>query len=745
MNNSGFFRKVARNILLLTAFVPLISTSFSVYPFVFGKTLLFTSIVEVSLVMLCLHLFKNPNFNGFSLNRIQKYLLSACGLFILFYGVSTVMSIHSYLSFWGMVSKGDGFFMMLHLLVFVFISFVVFGDREWNLYAKFNIGVSIFVSLVAWAQLFTRTGIEQPSSTLGNAAYLASYLTLVLAFVAISFKKSSENSSRRIFVSYLVFIISTIVITEIRAALLGLFVGAIVWVILFLPKCKSAIFKKIAISLVVFFSIFGGVFISTRSASVWTKMPVLKRLAVISINSASIQERLEAWKAGINGFLEKPFFGWGSGQFESIYNKYGHTNIEDFRERSFTSAHNKIVDALVEGGIFGLIGYLFLCGVVLWIFRKNALFVGLFVAYFVQDLFIFDTITAYVMFFTIIAYGFCISGDNNCEEVENHTERATFASQKTIARVGSVFVLLATIYVFSVSVIIPFSQQIAFGKFGKVSSAQELEKLFDRATSVDTPQQADIRRSIVEMLRGFGVIQNPLGRPFFARALTALEESVAKNPDDITVSTVLLESYIDFGEYDKSYYLKAKILSEDMINRAPNVYRTQLYLALVLTELGRFAEAKTVVDSVTKSFPNSARANVYFAYIAMKMNGDPREYLSRCSASLDVQKSTFEKRDFKILLNMFFAEKMSGEFDTALKYAIESYPNEKYFYQIGFASYVLQKNVELLENLFAKLKKTSYAASLPISKWSELLAARNWDLLSKEEFISDTFGKYSVL
>ncbi|GHO65749.1 O-antigen polymerase [Ktedonobacter sp. SOSP1-52] len=97
--------------------------------------------------------------------------------------------------------------------------------------------------------------------------------------------------------------------------------------------------------------------------------PILNKLGLTGISFASpsnddfsTAERLAHWIAGLNMFLDHPFFGVGIGNYPVAYPKYFITIFNN----SLGHAHNYYINIAAEAGIFGLIGLLtFLSGIFL--------------------------------------------------------------------------------------------------------------------------------------------------------------------------------------------------------------------------------------------------------------------------------------------------------------------------------------------------------------------------------------------
>jgi tetratricopeptide (TPR) repeat protein len=120
-----------------------------------------------------------------------------------------------------------------------------------------------------------------------------------------------------------------------------------------------------------------------------------------------------SWEA----FKERPVLGWGQENFKIAYNRYFDPEYLYYEGAWFDRAHNKIAEVAVQTGVIGLIGYISifffgLLGLMRFIRTRSSsaerllpvCVIMLGSAYVVQNLFLFDTPTSYMMFFSSLAF-----------------------------------------------------------------------------------------------------------------------------------------------------------------------------------------------------------------------------------------------------------------------------------------------------------------------------------------------------
>ncbi len=114
---------------------------------------------------------------------------------------------------------------------------------------------------------------------------------------------------------------------------------------------------------------------------------------------ASVSLRLVFWKAGVRGFADRPFLGWGPENYSVVFDR--HARPSRHTEFLVDRAHNAVIEELATRGILGLLAFVVLWGAIArGILRRRrpardevmayAVLGGL-AAYFVQNLVLFDT------------------------------------------------------------------------------------------------------------------------------------------------------------------------------------------------------------------------------------------------------------------------------------------------------------------------------------------------------------------
>jgi O-antigen ligase len=404
---------ICRGIILigtgLLLFTPLIVSGKFFFPFVGPKSLFFMGLAEIIftawLILIIFSKSYRPKFN---------FLLIALILFVAILTLSSIFGVDISRSFWSKYERMTGLLMWFHLIAFFLVIFSVFEKTDWLKIFTVSIFVAVLISLISlWVKanpkieglLFSARG----GATIGNSSFLGTYLLFNIFLALYLFLKSAGGL--KIYSGISLAIISLALFSsDARAAILSVLGGAILLFFLWLIFCQKGKLKLAGIFLLIIFtiSVLGLMYLSLEPESlVYQKM----------VQMAS-KSRIVIWQAAWQGFLERPWLGWGPENFELVFTKYYDPRLalsEYGGEVWFDRAHNIIFDTLVTSGIIGFLSYLgiFLASFyILWKkyfkekidFWLNSIFSVILISYSVQNLTVFDMVNSYLMFFLVLGF-----------------------------------------------------------------------------------------------------------------------------------------------------------------------------------------------------------------------------------------------------------------------------------------------------------------------------------------------------
>ena len=380
-------------LLLLTPFVVSPRT---VFPFVVGKALYSRSLIEVVFVFWTLLALFHPRYRP-PRSRILILLAAALGVAALSagFGVGVQRSLWSnYERMQGVVDQAHWF-----ALALVLVS-VLRTDRDWRIVLALNLAAGTAMALVTVTEYpgYHRTH-EQGSramATLGNPIFLATYLavnaTIALGFLVRSFfpaarpgepsatagEEPGERAARRnppprprsarlllrwagrCFWGAAAFIcLWAITLTASRGPFLGLVSGLVFLAAAYSFLAPRRMVRVAAAGLAGLLGIVvAGLFVLSLSPAVsvadaWNWNPLLGRLAAHQ-SVGPVRDRLAAWEAGIDGFVERPILGWGPENYVVVWGRYGSEEIAPI-PGIYDHSHNKLVEELATKGLAGLL------------------------------------------------------------------------------------------------------------------------------------------------------------------------------------------------------------------------------------------------------------------------------------------------------------------------------------------------------------------------------------------------------
>lgn len=399
--------------ILASLFIPFIVANNMFFPFITGKGFVFRIGMEIIFALWIVLALRDRSY----LPRFS-WILGTFAIFLGVMGVANFFGVYPYKSFWSNFERMDGYITLIHVFMyFVVTSAVLTTKKHWNIFFATSVSASVLMCVYGFLQLGGSIKINQGGvrldGTLGNAIYLAAYMLFNMFFAAYLWIQSRWPGVVRHSVFAVVILLQGIILyyTASRGVILGLIGGA------FLSALLIAIFEKenkklrrhALIGVAAVLVLIGGFFLA-RNTEFVTQSQTLGRFSSLSFDEIKNQGRYFIWPMAIQGFQERPLLGWGQEGFNYVFNKYYDARMYN-QEAWFDRTHNVFLDWLVAGGVLGLGAYLALliavmvsvwrssCGV-----REKALLTGLVAAYVFQNIFAFDNITSYLLFFAIVAF-----------------------------------------------------------------------------------------------------------------------------------------------------------------------------------------------------------------------------------------------------------------------------------------------------------------------------------------------------
>jgi len=555
------------------------------FPFITGKNFFFRIVVEVlfALWILAASFDKKlrPRFSP-----ILWALIATLAVLIL----ATIFGVNPYRSFWSNYERMEGLFGHIHLFLYFLVAVSVLRtEKDWKWLFHASLYVSIFIALYSVWQLLGRLDIHQGGTridaTLGNATYLAVYLLFHL-FLLIYYFLQTRNIGWRIFYGSL-FAVHTFLLyhTATRGAILGFLGGLLLFGLLYGFLSKEKKYKLAAASLA------GGVlmlvlgFYLARGTAFIKNSPVLSRFSGISLSETTTESRFILVRMGWQAFLERPVLGWGPENFNIVFSKFYNPRLWR-QEPWFDRAHNVFLDWLVSGGVLGLLAYLSIFGSAVYLLWRawkagkagtleTSLFTALLAGYFFQNIFVFDQLISYLLFFSVLGF----LHFKTLPALELKPVRVQASPLNFVIPIFGFIAVIFSLYFLNAKPLMASRTLLNSIKIASTDSKMVDETLseFDRAFSFNTFGTMEGREQLANFA-GKTVsadVSQELKLKAFQKAVSEMEKQIAENPLDPRAHLFLATLYQSGGQNDKAI---------EVLNKAAELSPTRPHILFVLAD-----------------------------------------------------------------------------------------------------------------------------------------------------------------
>lgn len=641
-----FVKNAIKCLIFALPIVALVAPNNMFFPFITGKNFLFRAAVELALCLYLALAFVDKSYRP-RLNALSVAFV----FFVIAMLVANIFAVDPSKAFWSNFERMDGFITLAHMFAyFVLASAVLREKKDWMVLLISTSAVSLYMTFYSFLQLAGKIKINQGGvrvdGLLGNASYLAAYLIFHIFFLLfLLLQKELKHVVLRVGCGVLITLELVVLYhTATRGAILGFIGGAFVVAALIAWKEReSQIVRRGAIVFVgcVVALVVG--FFSLRNTDFVERSPVLSRFANISLNDRS-QARAYVWPMALDGFQERPLFGWGQEGFIYIFEKY--YRVEMFtHEPWFDRAHNEFLDWLVAGGIMGFIGYISLYITALYLLwksvmltsREKAVLTGLIAAHAFESLFIFGNLISNMLFVTLLALISAMYKSYNQEEKQKDSVDKVEAP--IIISSLILFLILVTTLNYKayaqnitlIEAISPskeglqkslelFKKALAYRSLGTHEARQQLQQLtLNVISSQNVPDQLKLAfatntvSEYEEQIKLTPYDARPyleLGSFLFAtgnnaEGITLLEEARSLAPKKQQISLTLIRAYILTGmkANDKDLLNKAVTLAKETYEALPQNDNLAVVYADALLSAGNGNEAVRIIRSMQSLAP----------------------------------------------------------------------------------------------------------------------------------------------
>jgi len=548
-----------------------------IFPFVFPKAIFFRILIELMLGVYVLLCILNKDY----LPRRTPLTLSVL-FWLLALFLSSIFGTDFLRSFWGNFERMSGWFTLAHFAVYFLIVTSLFKTwAEWKWLLRWSLLCSLIVGLTGLNFLLSDKSIMKigGGGSLGNQIYLANFVLFFIFIAWYLFRKEEKKVWKILSALYIVVGIYIMMYNGKRGPFVGLLAGVFVAAFLYSLFTKIKKWRVIGLSVFAFLIIGGGLIFAFRQTTFVGNLPAIGPIAKTSLTTGTAETRLIAWGIAWEAFKEKPVFGWGVENFYYAFNKYYNPRSLEhgYYETWFDRSHNIFLDYLSTTGLIGFLSYLSIFAACIWViikrFRQKVIqldelvfFTIFLVGYAVQNFFVFDHLSSYLVFFVVLSLINFFDEDkkNLLEKVKEKISQKIVPAATNLSWMPIVGVGVITIFLIYSTNVLParankedYQSQILMQKdFGAGFAKMKDTLLINSYHLVDL--RNDFARSIISYTQSPQVSQTPVFKEAARFALEELQKTVVVHPLELQSLISLSQYYALFGDLNKAEEVLAK-------------------------------------------------------------------------------------------------------------------------------------------------------------------------------------------
>ena len=336
------------------------------------------------------------------------------------------------------------------------------------------------------------------------------------------------------------------------------------------------------------------------------------------------------------------------------YNKHYDPAYAFYAEDWFDRAHNRIADVMVMQGVFGLITYFGVLGIIFYLTLLASPFLtAVFIAYFIQNLFLFDQLTSYIPLFAFLGFFIVNSPEMGAKLGVWRLNFSQIGSKLKFALWPLAIIIIFAIFysLYSYNYILVYQAR----NFSKAMKLKVGEKILAASDGFFKPynfMQMEIRTKFVEVMYNSKLVSKKQFASLVDKGLNALEEVTVKEPFDPRNFSLLIESYNERAKEDVSLFSKTEVFARKAVELSPKKQGLLFLLSFILSGQERHEEAIKIVrqtlaldERVAKSHYELAVALILAADSKLYKETPKRwEYRAEAEAELDLAREWGRKK-----------------------------------------------------------------------------------------------------
>jgi tetratricopeptide (TPR) repeat protein len=464
------------------------------------------------------------------------------------------------------------------------------------------------------------------------AVYMLGHAFLAFYLGVVEWMRNRRGASW-VFIALGVFFSFLVYETSTRGTILGLVGGILLALAIFavFGKHHSRKMRGVSAGVILLIVLLGAGLVAAKNTAFVKGSPTLNRLATISWNENKTQARGYIWPVAVRGAFSSPkttLIGWGQENFNYIFNANYNPNMWS-QEQWFDRAHSVYLDWLVAAGVVGLLVYLSLyvfALIYIWksslTFAEKCVMTGLFVGYAIHNVFVFDNIASYMIFFTLLGFAHTLSESRSIKFLEasdQKTENQIVVRDYIFAPVAVIAFVL--IFYFVNVRPIQANHRLIAGLVGCSGSNTPSTVPFEKALALNQyVANQEIREQVMNCaanVLGSGLPQD-LKQSFYNLALSQIDAQIKAAPNDA-------RAYVLGGTFLSGIGNEGSIpLLTRALELSPNKQSIMVELGSAYLNLGKTKEGFEVLRNAFELAPENTSARS--AYItALIMGGDEKK------------------------------------------------------------------------------------------------------------------------
>ena len=717
------YKNITLFIVFLIPFIPLYVANNLFFPFITGKAFLFRILVELAFALWLMLILRDKSYAP----RFSPLLLSIT-VFTVIVFIADLMGMNAIRSLWSNFERMEGWVTIIHLWAYFLVLTGMFNSynnyssnsssnlslgkdgkfqnensmRMWHWFLNMNIIIAVIIAIYGLVQLSGNAAIHQGGvrldASLGNAIYLAVYMLFQTFFAVYMFfiakAKKIAGYSVLVWVYPILAILFTFILfeTATRGTILALIGGVMLSLFLYsvFGKGESKKWRLISGGAILVIILIGVIFWMNRDAKFIQNNAVLGRLASISLSDTKTQARGYIWPMAIDGVFDSTktaVIGLGQENFNYIFNEKYNPNMWG-HEQWFDRAHNVYLDWLVAGGILALLAYLSLYVLaIISIWKSNmgikskSIFTGLIVGYAIHNVFVFDNLASYILFFTTL--GFIHSMRENrpikwLEINENRTEEQIIVRDYVFVPV-IILLFLTCIYLINVRPI-QSNTRLAMA-LGQCSGGQPNAESYSKALKLDQyVANQEIREQLISCAGNVirGNYSDDIKNNFYLITKQEIENQIKDTPNDTRIYMIGATFFDGIGDYQTG-----KPLIEKAYELSPTKQTVMFELVQNYLNIGKEKEALDIIKKAYESAMDNRTAKIIYISILI-LNGQENKAIELFGKEKDLFIEP-------MIINTYFKMKNYKKVVDIYKELIVKEPNNLQYYSALVTAHLYNK------------------------------------------------------